>query len=453
MKNRILVVDDEKIKLITLLDALSKEGYDVEGVEDGMAALKKLEGSRFDIVVADLKLPKMDGLELLKHVKEKYQDTEVIIMTAYGTIESAVSAMKIGAHDYLTKPFPTEELLLKVQRLIKYQALAKENILLHNQLDERYGIDNIIGKNKRMQEIYELIKTIAPGESNVVIYGESGTGKELVAHAIHHNSLRKNGPFIKVSCATLSESILESELFGHEKGAFTGALNRKPGRFELADGGTIFLDDVDDMSPLVQVKLLRVLQEREFERVGGTETVKVNVRVVAASKKDLGESVKTGKFREDLYYRLNVIAIHLPLLRERKDDVPLLVYHFLKKYTAKSGKKIEEISPDALSRMLEYNWPGNIRELENAIERAVALSRGIILTVKDLPTLIAQGEPQITITEKSPTTIEGIVKDAEKEHIIRILRETGGKKNEAAKILGISRKTLWEKINLYKIRE
>lgn len=451
MKNRILVVDDEKIKLITLLDALSKEGYEAEGAEDGMAALKKLEESRFDIVVADLKLPKMDGMELLKHVKEKYQDTEVIIMTAYGTIESAVSAMKIGAHDYLTKPFPTEELLLKVQRLIKYQALAKENILLHNQLDERYGIDNIIGKNKRMQEIYELIKTIAPGESNVVIYGESGTGKELVTHAIHHNSLRKNGPFIKVSCATLSESILESELFGHEKGAFTGALNRKPGRFELADGGTIFLDDVDDMSPLVQVKILRVLQEREFERVGGTETVKVNVRVVAASKKDLGESVKTGKFREDLYYRLNVIAIHLPPLRERKDDVPLLVYHFLKKYAVKSGKKIEEISPDALSRMLEYNWPGNIRELENAIERAVALSRGIILTVKDLPTLIAQGEPQMAITEKSPTTIEGIVKDAEKEHIIRILRETGGKKNETAKILGISRKTLWEKMKLYKL--
>lgn len=451
MKNRILVVDDEKIKLITLLDALSKEGYEAEGAEDGMAALKKLEGSRFDIVVADLKLPKMDGMELLKHVKEKYQDTEVIIMTAYGTIESAVSAMKIGAHDYLTKPFPTEELLLKVQRLIKYQALAKENILLHNQLDERYGIDNIIGKNKRMQEIYELIKTIAPGESNVVIYGESGTGKELVTHAIYHNSLRKNGPFIKVSCATLSESILESELFGHEKGAFTGALNRKPGRFELADGGTIFLDDVDDMSPLVQVKLLRVLQEREFERVGGTETVKVNVRVVAASKKDLGESVKEGRFREDLYYRLNVISVHLPPLRERKDDVPLLVCHFLKKYAVKSGKKIEEISPDALSRMLEYNWPGNIRELENAIERAVALSRGIIITVKDLPTLIAQGEPQITITEKSPTTIEGVVKEAEKEHIMRVLRETGGKKNETAKILGISRKTLWEKMKLYKL--
>ena len=223
MKSRILEVDDEKIKLITLLDALSKEGYEVEGVEDGMTALKKLEESRFDIIVADLKLPKMDGLELLRHVKETYQDTEVIIMTAYGTIESAVSAMKMGAHDYITKPFPTEELLLKIKRLIKYQAFAKENISLHNQLDERYGIDNLIRKNKRMQEIYELIKTIAPGESNVVIYGESGTGKELAAHAIHHNGLRKNGPFIKVSCAVLSENLLESELFGHEKGAFTGA--------------------------------------------------------------------------------------------------------------------------------------------------------------------------------------------------------------------------------------
>jgi len=451
MKSRILVVDDEKIKLITLLDALSKEGYEVEGCEDGLTALNKLEESGFDIVVADLKLPKMDGMELLRRIKENYSGTEVIIMTAYGTIESAVSAMKMGAHDYITKPFPTEELLLKIKRLKKYQELTKENILLHSQLDEKYGLDNIIGKNKRMQEIYELIKTIAPGESNVVIYGESGTGKELIAHAIHHNSNRKNGPFIKVSCAVLSENLLESELFGHEKGAFTGAMTRKPGRFELADGGTIFMDDVDDMTPLVQVKLLRVLQEREFERVGGTETVKVNVRVVTASKKDLGEFVKAGRFREDLYYRLNVIAVHLPPLRERKDDIPLLVEHFLKKYAAKSGKKIEEISPDALSRMLEYNWPGNIRELENVMERAVVLNKGKAITVKDLPTLIAQGEPQTAITEKSPTTIEEVVKEAEKEHIIRVLRETGGKKNETAKILGISRKTLWEKMKLYRL--
>ena len=445
---KILVVDDEKIKLITLVDALKMENYDVDSCEDGRTALEKIKKQEYDIVITDLKLPEFDGMEILKEVKKNHPDTEVIIMTAYGTIESAVSAMKIGAHDYITKPFSTDELLLKVGRLVRYKEIIEENKLLHDELEERYKLVNIIGKNKKMQDVYNLINIVAPLDSTVLISGESGTGKELVAHAIHHLSLRKSKPFIRVSCASLPETLLESELFGHEKGAFTGAIYSKKGRFELANTGTIFLDDVDDMSSSVQVKLLRVLQEREFERVGGTETIKVDVRIISASKKDLSIEIKNGKFREDLFYRLNVINIHLPPLRDRKDDIKLLIEQFIKKYSNKTNKKIKGVSENALSLILNYNWPGNVRELENVIERAIILTDGDYIREEHLPGFISQPVSEL---QEQGFSISQAKSEAEKRQIIKALEESQGKKTEAAKKLGISRKTLWQKVKLYNI--
>lgn len=441
--NKILVVDDEKIKLVTIVDALREENHDVDFCEDGDTAVEKIKKEKYDIIITDLKLPGADGIQILKEAKKISEDTEVIIMTAYGTIESAVSAMKIGAHDYITKPFSTDELLLKIERIVRYKEIIKENILLRNEIKERYGLVNIIGKSKKMQEVYNLINVVAPLDSTVLISGESGTGKELVAHAIHHLSQRKTKPFIKVSCASLPETLLESELFGHEKGSFTGAIYSKKGRFELADTGTIFLDDVDDMSSTVQVKLLRVLQEREFEKVGGTETIKINLRIIAASKKDLSIEIKNGRFREDLFYRLNVINIHLPSLRERKDDIVLLIEHFIKKYSKKISKNIRGISPSALTLILNYNWPGNVRELENAIERACILTDSEYINPEQLPELIRKSDSEL---QTQSLDISAAKIEVEKIQIKKALEESGGNKTEAAKKLGISRKTLWQKI-------
>lgn len=452
-KGRILIAEDEELMQITLKDALRKEGYEVTIATDGEEGLQKVKDSDYDIALVDLKMPRLDGMELLRKIRQLSPRTTIIMMTAYGTIETAVEAMKSGAYDYITKPFIIDELLLTMEKAFEVRHLRDENILLHQELEEKYKLGNLIGKSKRMQEVYQLIRTVAQGDSTVLIVGETGTGKELAAHAIHHNSPRRNKPFVKVSCAVLTETLLESELFGHEKGAFTGALKRKPGRFELADEGTLFLDEVDDMNPAIQVKLLRVLQEKEFERVGGTNTVSVDVRMIAASKGDLEEKVKEGRFREDLYYRLNVVPIQMPLLRERKEDIPLLVNHFLEKYGKKANHIMKKVSPEAMALIMEYSWPGNVRELENAVERAVTLSKKDEILPNDLPSMVIGMKKYIGMPIKELKPIGEVLKEIEKKYIGRVLREMGGQKKKAAKILGISRKTLWEKIKSYRLNQ
>ena len=444
---KILIAEDEEIMRITLKDGLSKEGYQVTTADDGRDGLEKFKQDDFDLVIADLRMPKLDGIQFLKEVKRLSPEIPVIMITAYGTIETAIQAMKLGAYDYLTKPLLIEELLMMMEKVFQFQHLQQENLLLREALEERHKLGNIIGKNKKMQEIYRLIQTVAEGNSTVLIYGETGTGKELVAQAIHRNSPRKNKPFVEVSCAALPESLLESELFGYEKGAFTGAFRKKEGRFEWADGGTLFLDDVDDMKPEVQVKLLRVLEYGEFERIGGTNTISVDVRVIAASKKNLEQAVS---FREDLYYRLHVVPVHLPPLRERKDDIPLLIHHFVKEYADKAGKKISGISPKALTLMMEYNWPGNVRQLENSIEGAVALTQKDEILPEELPASIrGEGIATRTFSTGDLKPVKDVVKEAEIAHIRKVLAATEGRKDKAANILGISRKTLWEKIKVY----
>ena len=444
-KHKILIVEDDDLMQGMLKDSLNNSGYEVTLASDGLEGLRKFQKSDYDLVLLDIKLPKMNGIKLLQKIKEISPETIVIIMTAFGTVETAVQAMKIGAYDYITKPFLSDELILIMQKGLELQKLKRENILLRKELKHEFSLGNIIGKSKVMQEVYQLIEIIAPSRCTVLIQGESGTGKELVAEAIHHLSAQKDKPLIKVSCGALPETLLESELFGHERGAFTNAFKLKKGRFELAHQSTIFLDDVDDMSSVVQMRLLRVLQEREFERVGGTETIKVNLRIIAASKADLFTLVKEGKFREDLYYRLNVVPIILPPLHARKRDIPLLVNHFLNNYNIQLNKNVE-ISTEALQRMMNYNWPGNIRELENLIERLVTIS------VKDK--IINQDLPEYLRIKKkwSSNKIKIVVQEVEKEHIIKILEQTNWKKNETAEILGITTKSLWEKMKKYNIK-
>ncbi|MFQ5825427.1 MAG: sigma-54-dependent transcriptional regulator [bacterium] len=442
---KILIVEDERIMRISLRDALVKEGYEVSIATTGEEGWEIIQQSKFHLALADLKLPQMNGLTFLKKIKELSPQVIVIMMTAFGTIENAVEAMKLGAYDYISKPFLNEELLLLIKKAFEFQNLKEENRFLWEELGERWKLFNLIGKSEKMQEIYRLIEVVALSNATVLIYGESGTGKELAAEAIHQLSLRKDKPLIKVSCSALPESLLESELFGFEKGAFTDASSRKLGRFELANGGALFLDDVDDMAPRVQAKLLRVLQERKFERLGGTDTIQVDVRVIAASRTNLEESVGKGNFREDLFYRLNVIPIFMPPLREKKEDIPLLVKNFLNRYT-KEGKKIG-ISPEALKRLTKYSWPGNVRELENMIERMVTLSRGNKILPDDLPPNLLKVEKK----EWGIKPIQEVLKKTEKQYIINVLAKTEGRKEEAAKVLGISRKTLWQKLKEYSI--
>ncbi|MFA5779337.1 MAG: sigma-54 dependent transcriptional regulator [Elusimicrobiota bacterium] len=440
---KILIVDDEELMRITLQDSLTKEGYEVSVASDGEEGWKKFKEVYPALILSDLKMPVIDGITLLEKVKGISPETMMIMMTGYGTIESAVQAMKLGAYDYITKPFLPEDMILLVKRALEVYNLREENKFLRQKLKERTKLEGLIGKNEKMQEVYQLITTVAKTTATVLVYGETGTGKELVAEAIHNLSPRKDKPLIKVSCSALSETLLESELFGHEKGAFTDAVSRKIGRFEMADKGSLFLDDVDDIKPEVQVKLLRVLQERKFERVGGTETLQVDVHLIAAAKRDLLDLIKEGKFREDLYYRLNVIPMYMPPLRERKDDIPLLVNHFIEKY---AGKNKKEISPEALQLLIWYDWPGNIRELENVIERAITLSDKKEITPADLPPFLKKETPNI-----ETKTIQKVVEESEKEHILKVLSQTKGHKKEAAKILGITPKTLWQKIKEYGI--
>lgn len=451
MKGRVLVVDDEKLMRVSLEKQLKKEGFFVRCMKTAGEALNHIKNEDYDVIVSDLRLPGLDGIEFLKEIKGISQKTIVIIMTAYGTVESAVTAMREGAFDYVCKPFSTDELIIKLERALNYKKATSEVTRLRSEIQEHYGDDNIIGTSEAMMKILDTIKTISDRETTVLIQGESGTGKELIAGAIHYNSSRENGPFIKLSCAALNKEILESELFGHEKGAFTGAIKTRKGRFELADGGSMFLDDVDDIPLEMQVKLLRVLQEREFERVGGEETISVDVRLICATKKDLANLVKQGKFREDLYYRLNVVAMRIPPLRERKEDIPLLINYFIKKYGKRLRVSKPDISQEAIDLLMKYNWQGNVRELENVVEHALVFSSANGIIVQNLPEHLRKfesvpGDILLGLNDKDKIDYQDALAEFEKSLIKWAYKKANGNQVNMAEILGIPRTTLRNKM-------
>lgn len=450
-KEKILVVDDETSHRTMLNAVLSSEGYQIFEADDGRTAIQAVEREFYDLILMDVRMTELDGIEALQEVKKISPEIPIIIMTAYGSVETAVDALKSGAYDYLTKPLDIEELKILIHKALDHHRLKEENIVLRERLGDRFDFSRIIGKSKSMKDLFETLSLIAPSNATVLIYGESGTGKEIVANALHQNSPRAKRSFIKVSCAAIPETLLESELFGHERGAFTGAISRKEGRFQMANGGTIFLDEVSEMSPATQVKLLRVLQEREFEPLGSTRTISVDIRIIAATNKNLEEEVKEGNFREDLFYRLNVVPIEVPPLRRRKEDIPLLAKHFLNVYREKNQIPIKGFLSQTVDLMMRYDWPGNIRELENAIERAVLLCRGEYISLDDLPHPVqrVQGEEQPRVFVPSGMTL----KEVEKEVIVQTLEETEGNRTQTARILGVSRKTLQNKLKEYGIRE
>lgn len=442
---RILLAEDEKTIRVTLNDALKAKGHEVTIVKDGQQALNQLQRQDFDAAVLDVKMPGLDGMEVLKRIKPLKPDLAIIMITGYGSVESAVAAVKSGAYDYLEKPFPNEEIILILEKVQQYNDLRQAYQQLKEQVTERVSYENLIGKSKKMTEVYQLIDSVAKKDCSVLIVGASGTGKELIANAIHYRSLRKDFPLVKMSCAVFPESLIESELFGHEKGAFTDAKTQKIGRFEMANNGTIFLDDIDDMSPQTQVKLLRVLQEHEFERIGATKTIKVNIRIVVATKSDLLKRVKENSFREDLYYRLNVVIIKMPLLRERTEDIPLLLDHFIKKHGQGKEYKIE---PETKLALMNYHWPGNVRELENAVERAIALV-GDSTDLKKEHLLKSSIDTSENEGEDKLFSLAEHLEHAETDYLKKVLRLTEGNKGEMARTLQITRKTLWEKLKKY----
>jgi len=445
-RNRILVVDDEEVMRDSLTDWLREDGYEVLAVEDGFQALEVAQQGEWNVMLVDLKMPKMDGLEVIREIRRLKLDIPAIIITAYATVDTAVAAMKEGAYDYVVKPFSPEELGMIIRKIIEHQNLVKENVLLRKELTRRYEFQDMVGKSPRMEAVFELVKTVAPTKSTVLIQGESGTGKELVAHAIHDLSPRREGPFIALACAALPTTLLEAELFGHEKGAFTGAGATKLGKIELADSGTLFLDEIGDVDAKSQVDLLRVLQEREFRRLGGTEMIRVDVRVIVATNRDLRKLVEEGKFREDLFYRLNVINVQLPPLRDRREDIPLLADRFIEKFRIESRKEIRRISEPALDILLNHGWPGNVRELENAIEHAFAVCPGDSIAPENLPD---------SLRLKRNECLPGVgrsLDEMEKQHIAFILRENNGNVTRAAEVLGINRVTLYRKISEYGIK-
>ena len=447
---RILLVEDEQTIAVTLKDDLEGAGYEVHHCADGKQAIAELATTSFDVVITDVRLPGADGMQVLAAAKRARPDTEVLVMTAFATVEHAVEAMRLGADDYIQKPFLNEHVLERIARIGKFRALLSENQRLREQLqsNQGQGLPGVIGQSRAMQGVVKTVRTVAGTDASVLIEGESGTGKERIARAIHTLSARKDKPFVALSCGALPDTLLETELFGHEKGAFTDAQRQRRGRFEVADGGTIFLDDIDDMPMSVQVKLLRVLQEREFERVGGETLVHVDIRVIAATKVPLLEHVRAGKFREDLFYRLNVVPVRLPPLREREGDIPLLVQHFIEKV---GGGKSFTVKTDVLEAMADYSWPGNVRELENRVAQAIALSGGATILKKEhlLPvdrSRRAALEPPTTLR-----SLREVLVEAEKEHLKSVLKGVGGHRTKAASVLGISRKVLWEKLKDYGI--
>ena len=457
MKNRntILVVDDDNAHRTMLYTLLSGWGYEVTEADDGATAIEKVTEQSYDLVLMDVRMVKVSGLEALEQIKSFNPAIPVIIMTAYSSVDTAVGALKQGAHDYLTKPLDFDKLKITIARAMEHTRLKEENRLLRQSLGRHFDRRNIIGQSPAMVNLLETVAQVAPSEATVLITGESGTGKELIAGAIHFNSSRKDGPFVKINCAAITETLLESELFGHEKGAFTGADRRKEGRFYQAHKGSLFLDEVSEMSLTMQVKLLRVLQEREFTRVGGEKTIPVDVRVIAATNKDLPELIGKGEFREDLFYRLNVVDLEIPYLRQRREDIPLLAQHFLQFFAARNHKEIKGFTPQAMDHLIRYDWPGNVRQLMNAVERAVVLSRSDYLSDKDFP-IIAGSQ---LINPEAATDIPSIngdgttpLEEVEKVTILKTMEACGGNKSEAARRLGITRKTLHKKLKAYNDR-
>jgi DNA-binding NtrC family response regulator len=461
MSEKILIVDDEESIRSSLCGLLSKSGYGVSAVEDGYKAIEKIKQEEWDLVLVDLKMPGINGLETLKELQKIKSDIVVIIMTAYATVDSAVQAMKSGAYDYIPKPFSSDELCLRVERALEKRRLIKENIYLRDEISDRSKFHNIIGKNKTMQEVFKLIGKVAPTDSTVLIRGQSGTGKELIARAIHQNSFRKDKKFIAVDCGALPETLLESELFGHVKGSFTDAVVTKRGLLEVADGGTFFLDEVGDLSMGIQSKLLRVLQEKEFRPVGGIKNVKVDIRLIAATNKDLEKMIKDERFREDLYYRLNIVPIYLPSLKERKEDIPLLVQHFLESYNKRRNKNIKGISPEAMNILMDFDWPGNVRELENIIERLVIMTDSEIIEAEHIPAHI-QGKRVCFNIPTAQTNIElktlkqqirsQAVENVEKSFVINALKKTDWNISKAARIVGMKRQNFQKLMNKYNIK-
>ncbi|MEF3696568.1 sigma-54-dependent transcriptional regulator [Desulfolutivibrio sp.] len=454
MKPSILVVDDDPGHLSMLTTVLSGWDYRVEGAASGQKALAAIREKPRDLVLTDVRMAGMDGIEVLRAVKEYNPAMPVLIMTAYSSVETAVEALKNGAYDYLIKPLDMDVLRLTMDRALDHLRLRTENRALKERLAEGFQSDEIIGQSPAMKELLDMAALAAPTEATVLVTGESGTGKELVARAIHLNSPRKNGPLITVNCAALAETLLESELFGHEKGAFTGADRRREGRFMAADKGTIFLDEIGEVSPATQAKLLRVIQEREIERVGGDRPIGVDVRILAATNRDLKAEVEAGRFREDLYYRLNVLVLAVPPLRERREDIPLLAAHFLGRFSKKNRKSVKGFSPGAMEAFIHHPWPGNVRELENAVERGVILAVGDYLTERELPPGVAAAVPEAPPGSgrigHDPADLAGQpLEDIEQRAILATLKETGGNKSEAARVLGITRATLHKKLKKY----
>jgi DNA-binding NtrC family response regulator len=445
---RILIVDDEVNARSALAELLREEGYSVETAADGFKALPKLDDFAPDVIVTDLKMPGLDGLGLMRKALEQDVDRAVIVMTAFGAVETAVAAMRAGAADYLSKPINFDELLLVVERALERRRLRQETGQLRQRLTERHRIPSIIGASPAMQSVFDTVLQVAPSRASVLITGESGTGKELVAAALHEHSTRASGPFVKLHCAALTETLLESELFGHERGAFTGAVARRDGRFQQADGGTIFLDEIGEISLAVQIKLLRFLQEHEFERVGGNQTIKVDVRIIAATNRNLRERIQQGLFREDLYYRLNVISLEMPPLRQRTSDIGLLAHHFLTKFAQENGKTINALNDAAMEKLLRYPWPGNVRELENAIERAVITCRGDTLRAEDLAISVAPTDARKAASDYPPIPGSSLG-ELERFAILKTLEHTGGSTSRAAEILGISPRKIQYKLQAY----
>lgn len=447
---KILAVDDERGMRDLLRKVLSKEGYEVITAEDGEEGLNLIKENSFDIVIADLDMPIMNGIEMIKRAKDFDPNITIIIITAYASIESAVEALKLGAYDYLIKPFEIDELKIIVKKAFEKINLVTENTYLKQEIEEKFYFPGVVGKSESMKKVIELIDAVSKTDSLVLIEGESGTGKELVAKAIHQNSHRKNNPFIVLNCGALSEGVLESELFGHEKGSFSGAFTQRKGRFELANSGTLFIDEVGELSLSAQTRLLRVLQEKEFERVGGTYPIKVDVRIIAATNKNLEKEVKENRFREDLFYRLNVFKINVPPLRDRKEDIIELSNFFISKFSKEMNKKITGLSPEAIKILKNYSWPGNIRELQNVIERAVVLCKDDIITPRELPdNLSKEAEMRDQVEIKSGETLDSAMERIEKSIILKALKKCGFSQTKTAEYLGVKRTTLRYKLEKY----